>query len=131
MLCLPCLPWARGKSSSSEKGNMERGSGFSLAFPYPFLLCIWYHLGHPLGEIRKPRELAKQDVHTASGDRMVRWCVIRCQDKWCRCSTEGSVQEGTVQGLVSQGRLGGSRELGASGRGPAFIAQGSLPLAGF
>lgn len=72
------LPLGKGKMAPMRMEKWRGAARFSLVFLYSFLPCTWHHIGCTLGDIR---ELAKQDVHTASGDRMVRWWVIRCQDK--------------------------------------------------
>lgn len=73
------LPLGKRKSGFSENGKWRGEAQFSSIFLYPLLPCTWHHIGYTLGDIR---ELAKQDVHTASGARMVRRCVSRCQGKW-------------------------------------------------
>lgn len=95
------LPGARGKVALVRMVKWRGEAGFSLVFLYPFLPCTWHRIGYPLGDSREPRQLAKQDVHTASGDGMVRWCVIRCQDRF---SMEKTVQEGTIQRLEESGK---------------------------
>lgn len=97
------LPLGKGKYSSRENGKTERGGRIQFSVCVS-IFCRVPGTRYPLGDIRKPRELAKQDVYTASDDRMVRRCVIRCQDKQCRGSMEKNIQEETVQGLDESGK---------------------------
>lgn len=61
------------RKSGSRKWRGE--APFSLAFLHPFLPGTWHHIGYALGATREL--VPKQDVHTASGAGMVRWCVGR------------------------------------------------------
>lgn len=73
------LPLGKRRNSSGDNGKMERGGWVQFGLCVSVFAVYWHHICCTLGDVREPRELVKQGICTASGDRMVKWCVTKSQ----------------------------------------------------
>lgn len=105
----------KGRNSSGDNEKMERGVWIQFNVCVSIFALYWHHICSTLGDVRKPRELVKQDICTALCDRMVKWYVIKCQVNSVGAAWRGMSRRTQFRGWKSQGRRGGFCELGLGG----------------